>query len=174
MRERERGRQHSHHRARQAVYRYGLADDPRVRSETRLPQTIADENGLVPRTIVIFSEEAAERGLNAKGAQEVRRDASTIHLDGIATADKRERGVLVTGDVLEGVAHAPPVEIIRCGGLPVQNAATRVALPYLDQARGIGVWKGPEYHTIDEIKNGSVGANAEGESDGRNRRERGV
>ena len=124
---REAGRQHSHHRDRLSLKRYGAAHDPRVGPEHPAPESLADhDHARLSRLVLPGKERAAERRPDFEHLEEVRARRGDAHGLGLSAARGQARSAFLRVGRDARQRRGPVAPIVELG---VRDRPERVVRP---------------------------------------------
>src|SRR5258708_30397630 len=153
-----------------AVESEAFADDGGIPGVIALPERVADicRRGAAARLVIFRIDEATENGLNAKGMKEIASNAKSFGEADFAPVCQVEFLASPGGDFRESflaLADLFPHREAELGVLTGKLAGTPVAIGDSNGAQLLGIldWSGAQADGINELEDGGVGANADGE-----------
>jgi hypothetical protein len=121
--------------------------------------------GRLAEGVFIWSEEAAESGFGTEHGEEIRGEPDNTDALGRAIASEIFIATDGDGDLFQSGVVALDIEVLGSGEPVLRNVEARGTVPENDEAIRIGEWKRAKEQGVGDGKDGSIGANADGEGE---------
>ena len=142
-------------------------------AEFLFPKSVRDHRGVrCTRGIVLAGEGAAQHGRNAEQGNGAVRNVKSVEAFGFSNARNADRVPVVDTNVLKGLVLFAIDEVVGRRHVEVGDVDAGGGVPDADQFVGIRIGKRFEEHAFEDAEDHGVAANAGGERDERDGREK--
>ena len=167
-------RQNADHGVRLPVEVDNPAQHRRIRTETLLPECVAEHgDGVVPRLTLAILINATEQCVGTQHLKKAGRRECCLHMKRFSCSRQAHGGVIADGEVSEGSALLFPVLVISQGNLLIVAAAATVLFCHDDHAAQVRHGKRAQHYGVHHAEYRSVHADADGKRERRSYRKSG-